>query len=123
MVVRIGRLLVRWRRVLLEIGEQNFNGFFQLRVMSLPHSFGVELDFHVWGDALILHFPFIVRCPESAARGSHYSAIHQRLEWTEKPYKAAPCSFADQHADFRLTEMPRHRIAARARIFIDDHGL
>ena len=39
------------------------------------------------------------------------------------PYQPAPGALADERSDVALAEQPGHRIAARAGIFVDDHGL
>jgi hypothetical protein len=56
-VIRIGWALACLRRVLFQHFHDNFYGLFQLWVMAASNRLRVQLDFDVWGDAVIFNIP------------------------------------------------------------------
>src|SRR5215813_3672345 len=102
MVVGICGLLVSGKRMLFEVGEKEFDGFLELRVMAVAHGFGIQFDFDIRSYALVFDFPFIVGSPESAARSGNDTAVHQCLERAEESNETAPGALADQRADVSL---------------------
>src|SRR5690242_19351610 len=122
-IIGIGRLLVcRWR-ILLQVRQQNLNGFLELWVVTFSHRFWIELHLYVRRNALVFHFPLVVGCPETTAGSGHDTSVHQRLKRAEESDQSSPRAFANQGADLRLAKVPGHRIATRSGVLVDDHRL
>src|SRR5262249_23268460 len=112
MVIGICGPLVSRKRILLEVRKEQRDGFLELRIVTLAHCLGIELDFDVGRDALVFDFPLVVGRPESATGSGDDATVHERLERAEESNEAAPGALPDKSANFRLAEMPRHSVAA-----------
>ena len=108
--------------MLVEFGEQHFHRPLELRIVAFADGVWVEIDFDIGCDAVIFDFPLAVRGPESAAGRRNHTPVHQVLLRAEEADQSAPRALPDQRADVELAEVERHGIAARAGVFVNDHG-
>src|SRR5262249_37446976 len=121
-VRRICRPFVGRERILLELLQDDLDRLLELRVVALPPRLWIELDLEVGCDAVILDLPLALEAVERDARCRHAAAVDERRV-AEDPDQPAPRPLADERPESRLAEVPRHRVATRARHLVDDHGL
>ena len=90
--------------------------------MSLSPGEGIEIDFVVGRDAMVLDLPFAFEAVDGGAGRGDAATIDQ-LGISADTDKTAPGAFADEWADAGFAEIPGQRIAAGAGHFVDDHDL
>src|SRR5262245_7283814 len=95
---------------------------FELRVFALPPCRRIEIDIDVGWRAVILDVPFALQVIKGDARRGYPSAVDQ-LRIIVNADQAAPRALADRGTYAGFAEEPWHQVAARSRVFIDDHDL
>src|SRR5215510_5985900 len=122
MVIGIRWALRMFRRILLELLEQQFNPFLELRIPPLSPCCGVELNIDVGSHAMVFDLPLPFRSVEGEVRGGYRATVNQRGV-TSDPDQAAPGAFSDEFSDTHASEHIGHVIAAGPRVLVDQHRL
>ena len=108
------------RRMLIENALSDAVRFFHMNALS--STVGIKVDFDVRRDPMVLHFPFSIQSIDGRTRCGHAASVDQ-LRITSDTHQTTPGLLADEWSDSGFPEVPRQRIASRARHFIDDHYL
>src|SRR5215472_15916719 len=98
MIIRIRRMLDLWKRMLLQLLHDDFNGLFQLRVAALPPGGGFEINFHIGSDAVVFHFPIAVDPINRRSWCGHSPSINQ-FRISPDADESSPCSLANERSD------------------------
>ena len=109
--------------VLVEQVHHYLDCFLELRVVALAPKLGIQLDFEVRLNAVILHVPLTVGSIEGQVGRTGESVIDQVNRVRVVADESAPGSLTHQRPDSRFPEEPRHGIAAGASHFVGDHHL
>src|SRR5215472_1238636 len=123
MIVRKSRTAkLRWGTV-FQLLQYNFNCLFQLRVAALTYKGRILFLLEIRWYAAVLDLPLAREgIVDTGTRRAQKTAIHQTrpARHADEP---TPGSCSDEFANPRPLEVPRHRVAARARALINDHDL
>ena len=88
--------------------------------MPLDHQLRRLLHLDVGRDAHVFGVPFSRRAEQGDARGGHVPPVQQRRIAVD-PDQPAPGPLPHQLTEAAAAEVERHRVAARARVLVDDH--
>ena len=87
--------------MLFQLLHHHLDRFVELRVVALALGRRVEIDFIVWGDAVILNFPLAFEAVDSGSRRRDVAAVEQ-FGITADADQPAPRPLADQRTECRL---------------------
>src|SRR5258706_14577414 len=76
-IIRIRRPLELRQRVLLQLLHHYFDRLVELRIVPITIGGGVEIDFNVWSDANILHFPIALEAINRRTRRADQPSVQQ----------------------------------------------
>src|SRR5208283_3758610 len=99
--------------MLFQLLHHDFDCFVELRVASVAVRGGVEVDFIIWSDADILHFPLPLEAVDRGPRRRNVTAVEQ-FGISSNSYQTSPGFLADQRTQPGFAEIPRQRVTARA---------
>ena len=99
--------------MLFQLLHHDFDGFLELRVVALAEGCGIEVNFDIGRDTVILHFPLAVEAIDGSARRGDPAAINQ-FGISPDADQSSPCLFADKQTNAGFAEIPGQGIAAGA---------
>src|SRR5579875_564226 len=110
--------LRRW--ICLQSCECSLHSPLKLWIVTGGDRLRIHIDLDIGRNTVILYRPLARRTEETETGRCHAAAVHQS-GITRNADQPAPGALANQRTEFRIAEIPRHRVAARTREFIDEH--